>query len=119
MLPALPGMIFVRVPYPREAGTLFPGVLGWMRDGTRSYIALSDGDYQDMRSLERDFWRVSPPSTSSPPRLSHRVGDRISFGVGHVFEGHDAIIERLKGNRALFRLLVNGLVVEADLKQVA
>jgi hypothetical protein len=117
LLPALPGMIFIRVPDPRAVGVISPGVLGWMRDGTRAFISLTQQDYKDMRRLEADVWCAERRPVSEGP--VHRVGDRITFKGDHVFGGHDAIIERLRGNRALFQLLSNGLVIEADLAQVA
>lgn len=108
LLPALPGMVFVHTYF--SPFRPLPGVLGWMRDGTGSPLVLSDQDFEDMRALEVQVWRAR--------RAVHSVGDRVRFEGGH-FEGQHAIIERLRGNRAFFRLLTTGVVIEAGLEQVA
>lgn len=112
LLPALPGMVFVRTPDPRSPLIFLPGVLGWMRDGTRSFIALTEQDFRDMRHLEMTTWRSRVAPAERPV---HKVGDRVQFPTDHVFGGKTAVIERLKGNRAFYRVLSSGLVIEADL----
>lgn len=110
-LPALPGMVFVRASDPRSMQARFPGVIGWMRDGSRNYITLSNQDFHDMRRLELEVWCSlgdNPPDEG----LKFSTGDVVTV------HGHRAVIERLRGNRALFRVLSNGIRMDAGLDEV-
>lgn len=116
-LPALPGLVFVRVPEPREINVTLPNVKGWMRDGTRSYITLSEQDFKDMRHLELNEWLQDERPQKEEP-VPFYVGDEVMFTDSSVFAGKGAIIERLSRNRAFFRLLETGIGVEANLSDV-
>ena len=110
--PALPGLIFVRVEHPRSINTIRTGVVGWMRDGSRAYIGLSDAELRATRDIETNFWLAddTPETLPSP----FRPGDAVRFTSRSLLSGYLATVLRLKGNSALYEL-VNGTVVEAPL----
>ena len=89
-----------------------------MRDGKRDYIRLSDQDFRDMRYLERNVWRKGKELPVEDEMPCHFVGEVVRFKDESLFEGQEAVIERLAENRAFFRLIQNGLGVEAEISDV-
>jgi transcription antitermination factor NusG len=115
-VPALPGIVFVRTPDPRSVNTILPAVFGWVRGADRSFLSITHGEFEDMRELEVNIWLADAPKEE--PVVPFAVGDTVIFLPEVLLSGQRAVVERLSRNRAFFRLLQSGLIVEADVDKV-
>lgn len=116
--PMLPGLIFVKLRAPSDFSLFAPSrVFGFLRNGDRTPAVLTGKAFDALRRVERESNETPPPVVVEKRTLN--AGEKVGVYMALFSEAVEALIEEIKGNKVLLRVLKSNLRVETTIRKLA
>lgn len=118
-VPLLPGIVFVLIGRLDEMRWLpQKSAFGLLRNGDRSPATLTQKAFLALRAVE-DEARVEKAHEKAPVRQLPKVGDQTAVVLAMFSDAVAALIEEIKGNKVILRVINSHLRVETTLAKLA
>lgn len=117
--PLFPGMIFVKLRAPSDFSLFAPSrVFGFLRNGDRTPAVLTGKAFEALRRVEHEA-NEKPEPVVEVERRALKAGETVGVYMALFSEAVDALIEEIKGNKVLLRVLKSNLRVETTIGKLA
>lgn len=110
----IPGVIFVKLRAPSDFQLFAPSkVFGFLRNGDRTPAVLTRKAFEALVIVEREA--VALPDLRLPEKPVPTVGQIAAVHMAMFGKAVDALIEEIKGNTVILRVLASNLKVETTM----
>ena len=117
--PMLPGLIFVKLRAPSDFSLFAPSrVFGFLRNGDRTPAVLTGKAFVDLQRVERVANEAPEPVVETNKRTL-KAGETVGVYMALFSEAVEALIEEIKGNTVILRVLTSNLRVETTFGKLA
>jgi transcription antitermination factor NusG len=108
----LPGVVFLKLRAPSDLKLFAPSkVVGFLRNGDMSPAVLTEKAFRALVEVEKEVMAV-PERKEAPKEIAVKVGDTVGVRMALFSDAVRALVEEVKGNSVLLRVLKSNLRVE-------
>lgn len=111
----LPGLVFVKLLAPSDFTLFAPSkIFGFLRNGDRTPAVLTQKAFEALRRVEHEAMTAEEPVVEVQSRVVE-VGETVGIHMAQFADAVRVLVEEIKGNKVLVRVLQSNLRVETTL----